>query len=338
LSSLAKITAPRLRAIHANERLFGVLDRACVRPVVWIHGPPGAGKTTLAASYLKARRLRALWYRLDEGDADLATYFHYLALATDHAATRDEPALPRLTSEYSRGLPAFTRRYFQGLYERLPRRSAVVFDDYHEIALDSPLHELIVQGVAETPQSGHVLIVSRAEPPPQWARLRANDLMEVVTPEVLRLGVEEVRGVVTSRGRFDLSDRDVATLADATQGWVAGVILMLESGQALQPSGTRGPDSGSPQVMFDYFAEEVFRQLDAASREVLLATAMPAAITAEMAGQLTGNPEAGDILEALVQKNYFTVRDTQSQPVYRYHPLFREFLLARAKKVFAKDE
>ncbi len=337
MSSLAKITAPRLRAIHRNERLFGVVDRACAHPVVWIHGPPGVGKTTLVASYLKARRLRPLWYRLDDGDADPATYFYYLSLAAKHAATRDKPPLPLLTPEYSRGLPAFTRRFFQNLYERLPPRSVLVFDDYHEVALDSPLHDLIAHGLAEIPDAGHVFMVSRGEPPPQLARLRANDLMEIITPDALRLGVEEVMGVVASRGRGDISDLDLAALAEATQGWVAGVILMLESGMAPPPCGTKAPECGSPQVVFDYFAEEVFRRLDGASREVLLATAVPPAISAEMAGRLTGNSEAGDILEALVHKNYFTVRDTQTQPVYRYHPLFREFLLARAKKAFATD-
>jgi DNA-binding SARP family transcriptional activator len=335
LESLAKITAPRLREVHRNERLFRVLDRACAHPVVWIHGPPGAGKTTLAASYISARRLRPLWYRLDEGDADPATFFHYLALAAEHTATRDKPPLPRLTPEYSRGLPAFTRRYFQGLYERLPRRSVVVFDDYQEVALDSPLHDLIAHGLAETPAAMRVIIVSRGEPPPQLARLRANDLLQVVTPDALRLEREEVRGVVASRGRNDLSDQDVDALADATQGWVAGVVLVLESGMAPP---TKAAESGAHQVVFDYFAEEVFRRLDAASREVLLATALPPAVSADMAMRLTGNTEAGDILEGLCHKNYFTVRDTQARPAYRYHPLFREFLLARAKKTFVRDE
>ncbi|HQR53900.1 MAG TPA: BTAD domain-containing putative transcriptional regulator [Burkholderiales bacterium] len=338
MSSLAKTTVPRLRAIHPNERLFRLLDHASAHRVVWIHGPPGAGKTTLVASYLKARRLNPVWHRLDEGDADPATFFYFLGRAAEHAATRDVPLLPMLTAIYSRGLPAFTRQYFQNLHERLPRRSLLVFDDYHEVALDSPLHELIVHGLAETPESRRVVVVSRAEPPPQLARLRANDLMEVVSPEALRLDVDEVRGVVASRGRIDRGDADLAALTAATQGWVAGVILMLESGKAPPPGETTGLDPRSPQLVFDYFAEEVFRRLDPAAQDVLLATAVPPAISADMAERLTANSRAGDILEALVHKNYFIARDAQTEPVYKYHPLFREFLLTRAKKLFKQEQ
>ena len=77
--ALAKTTRPTLAATVARPRLFHLLDRARRRPVTWVGGPPGAGKTTLVASYLRARKVRTLWYQLDEGDADVATFFYYLA-------------------------------------------------------------------------------------------------------------------------------------------------------------------------------------------------------------------------------------------------------------------
>lgn len=71
---LAKLTPPILPAVLTRARLFRVLDRARTRPLTWITAPAGFGKTTLVASYLKARRRPVCWYRLDEGAADPATY------------------------------------------------------------------------------------------------------------------------------------------------------------------------------------------------------------------------------------------------------------------------
>ena len=97
-SSIAKINRPASSGAFARTRLLAMLDDCRERPVVWISGPAGSGKTTLVASYLDERKLPCLWYQADESDGDIASFFYYLGMAAQRAAPRNRKPLPFLTS------------------------------------------------------------------------------------------------------------------------------------------------------------------------------------------------------------------------------------------------
>src|SRR5438552_17055824 len=186
---LAKITRPGFTQVLRRERLFRRLD-ASREPLTWIAAPPGAGKTTLAASYLVERDLRHLWYQLDARDADPATFFHYLGLAVRAAAPRLQLALPHLTAEYALGLRAFARRYFEAFAAQLAARFALVFDNYHELPVDAPLHALLRDGIAALPAGFRTLVLSRVAPPALPAAP-----VERLGREELRLTLDGVEGI-----------------------------------------------------------------------------------------------------------------------------------------------
>ncbi|MFZ3089257.1 MAG: BTAD domain-containing putative transcriptional regulator [Nitrospirota bacterium] len=347
-ASLAKLTRPKSANVLIRKRLFKLLDEARSYPVIWITAPPGAGKTTLISSYIETRKINNLWYQIDEGDGDIASFFHYMGIAAKQAAPRYRKSLPNLTPEYLQGLPTFTRNYFRELYSRVnPSVSpltkggikrgvsksgfAIVFDNYQDVPADSQLHEIIQTGLSEIPDGINVIIISRTDPPSAFAGLRANNRMNILSWNELKLSSEETSGIVQLKVLKKLSKEVIQELHAKTNGWAAGLVLMLEhqgSADLMQRHG----DGFTTQAMFDYFAGEIFQKLDAASHEILLQTAFLPIMTGRFAQQLTGSHQAGEILAELSRRNYFTVKRPLPEPVYQYHPLFREFLLTQAKQ------
>ncbi len=325
--SPSKITRPTLGLTAANERLFARLDDAATRPVIWLYGPPGAGKTTLVASWLAARRRALLWYRIDKDDREPSTLFFFLAMANARARKKKSARLPLLTPEFRNGVGAFSQLFFQRLFDR-SAPPVLVFDDCHEIDLGSSIHECLAEGMLQVPKGALIVVISRAAPPGPYARLRVNGIVEVIQPELLQLNATEASAIAAVRGA---PSGLVEAVLSRSEGWTAGFVLMLEAlrtGTALA-SGDRGI---VPELLFDYFASEVLRAMEPREQRLLMTLAVMPNMTAASALSLTGDASAGALLESLARSGYFTLRDDGSEPNYRFHPLFRDFLAASARR------
>ncbi len=86
---------------------------------------------------------------------------------------------------------------------------------------------------------------------------------------------------------------------------MAGLVLLMEhpGADGQHARWTRGQ---SPEILFDYFAGEVFDKTDQATQDVLLQAASLPSVTALLAQALTGAVNAGEVLADLHRQNYFT--------------------------------
>jgi two-component SAPR family response regulator len=332
---IAKITRPRLSDVLQRPRMFRLLDRCRKAPVTWVSGPAGSGKTTLIANYLDVRKTPCLWYHLDEGDTDIASFFYYLGLAAKKAAPRNKRPLPLLTPEYLMGVPVFTRKFFENLFARLKTPSIVVLDNYHDVPGVSPFHDMIRHGFTAVPQGIRIIVISRSAPPASLADMRIKNNIEIVGWEELRFTVAESSQLLHKSDK-NLSRKEARALHEKTQGWAVGLVLMSE--RTKLASEVQLHDETSKEKLFEYFAGVILAGLDSETREFLLTSSFLPMITVEGAAKLTGNGRAGRILSWLSRNNFFTEKLASAEPHYIYHPLFREFLQSRIKDADGKTD
>jgi DNA-binding SARP family transcriptional activator len=296
---LAKITRPVPSCVIQRERLFRRLDQGRHHPVIWISGPAGSGKTTLASSYVESRALPCLWYQVDAGDADLATFFYYLGLAGKRASPRSRRPLPALTPEYLLGVPEFSRNFFESLCRRVGAPATLVFDNCQLVGEDASLYVALLAALNRLPEDTTLVLLSRADPPASFARLRANRELTLIGWENLRLTLGEFEEFAQQQGIEDPEAAELRALHRRADGWVAGLQLLLESTRT-QRASPRELAKDAPQLLFDYFANETFDGLEEETREFLLQTSVLPNMTPRLANELTGGTQSARILAARV--------------------------------------
>jgi ATP/maltotriose-dependent transcriptional regulator MalT len=322
---LAKIARPAGSNLLRRDRLFDLMDLARGGQLLWVSAPGGAGKTSLVASWIEARGLRALWLSIDPGDADPAFLFYYLAAGARDLGVAD---LPAYRPSRPTALAVFARRFGERLFAAGPEGLVLVLDEYHALPPDAPVHAAIDALFDAVPPGSLAVVASRSGPPARLGRRVASAGFRGIDWPALRLTPEESLALARRHG---VAAAPAAAIGELARGWAAGVVLLARA-----PAGGTAaksvPREVPPTAVFDYFATEVFAGAPAPTRDFLLRSAYLPRVTPELARAVSGEPNAADLLEMLHRNHLFTERRDDPTPVYEYHPLFREFLQREAER------
>jgi LuxR family maltose regulon positive regulatory protein len=326
---LSKIRGPSAAGLLPRARVLARLEqlRRSAR-CVWVGAPAGSGKTALLASYLERHPAPVVWCQLDQDDGEPARLFHYLGLAG--------LLLPEVQPSHLDDFPVYAQHLFARMFGPGTERGVLVLDSYQAVGDDRAFHLLIRMLLAALPGHVDAFILSRFGPPPEFARLLSAGQLAELDWEQLRLAADETCAIVAQRCRqlaLPPSRAHAAfaqRLHERTGGWVAGLVMILA-----QPGAVSGLDlfADAQETLFAYFAEEIFAPCSPELRTFLLHTAVLPSFTLEMAQAMSGNPfAAGFLNRSLRQFCFIERRESQgARTVYRYHLLFREFLLARLR-------
>src|SRR6266511_550606 len=209
-----KLYFPVLRSNFVNRpRLIRELDSGLRGPLTLVSAPAGSGKTSLMAEWREGpgNHRRVAWLALDAADNDLLRFLIYLTAALESAS----PDLTRSTTSLLQSpQPPPLEVISESLYEALSALSAdliLVLDDYH-LLTNLQIHDLIERLLSHQPDTFHLAILTRADPPLPLGRLRVRNELTEIRANDLRFSREEVTAFLSQTMGLSLSQEQIAGL------------------------------------------------------------------------------------------------------------------------------
>jgi LuxR family transcriptional regulator, maltose regulon positive regulatory protein len=306
------------------ERLDDGLRLA--RKLTLISAPAGFGKTTLLSAWVTGSDRPVAWLALDEGDNDPARFLAYLTVALQTVGVQVE------------GEAAVTEAYLTALVNQANGVAPfiLVLDDYHFITAH-PVHDALTFLLDHLPETMHLVIATRADPPLPVARLRARGQLTELRLVDLRFTADAVSEFLSRVMELKLSSDDVAALATHTEGWVAGLQMAALSLQGKgDVSRFVAAFTGSNRYILDYLLEEVLRREPERVQAFLLQTSILDRLCAPLCDAIleSGEADSQSTLEYLEHANLFIVPLDDRREWYRYHRLFADLLRQRLHQVY----
>lgn len=310
----AKVVAPQVQCEPRRKRLEPPSSAAAC----WIDGPPGAGKSMLAAAMLAGHAGYRMWLRIDAADAAPANFFHFLRCAAAAAGIAAE-RLPRFSAEYAGDPTLFAQRFLHACSQS--GDWCLVLDQV-EAAAPAAAPLAVVTAAETAPTAGsRVIVTSRLEPPPELARLRINGQLACVDGHALRLNAREAKLLAHRLGAAH-SPAAIERWRALSRGWVAGFRVLLEvCGPDAGPEAGAATPATVPRVLVDYLDAEFLECLPEETRALLGRLAPLGSVSQSAVMALAGRPGI-DRLEGLVARHGFVTRETAGDTVrYRIDPL-----------------
>ncbi|HSU34282.1 MAG TPA: LuxR C-terminal-related transcriptional regulator [Propionibacteriaceae bacterium] len=294
--------------------------------MVGITAPAGYGKSTLLAEWAEREDRRVAWLSLDRLDDDPSALLSLLASAYAGISGHTELVADMRglgVSALGRAAPRLA-----SAFRTSPVPFVLILDDLQE--LRSPAcHDVLSVVISGIPRGSQLVAASRSEQP-HLPRLRASgDAAEIAAGDLAldAAGAEQI----FAEAHVDITHDLAVAVTARTEGWPVGLYLAAVIAGASK--GAVLTISGDDRYVADYLYRELLVGLPDDVQRFLRRTAVLDQLCGPLCDAILDESGAHRQLRDLEASSLFLVPLDRRRGWYRYHALFREFLLAELRRV-----
>ena len=301
--------------------------------VVLVSAPPGFGKSTLVAEWLASQNRPFAWYSLDRYDGDVGIFGEYLGAAISRLIGRDS-GLISMPGEQTHNPRSLIATLIDDL-DQAPPGAVLVIDDYHEI--DSrEVHEAVTYLVDNMPDGVLLVIITRADPPLSFSRLRGRGRLREIRSAALRFSATEIGEYFRIAAGIEFDADQLRLVTERSEGWILALHLVGLGIDQEDPEAVARSLSGGHRHIADYLVDEVLDRLDPRVARFLLETSPFDRFDERLCREAAGLANAAGLIREVERENAFLIPLGEDRQWYRYHHLFAELLRSRYRQADPK--
>jgi LuxR family transcriptional regulator, maltose regulon positive regulatory protein len=322
----AKFAVPQPRAGSVAREGLVEAARSTKCIFVAVTAPAGYGKSTFLAEWARAEDRRMAWVSLDRFDDDPAMLLVSLASACCRAGLSGADLVADMRGLGVSVLGRAAPRLASAL-RASPHPFVLMLDDLHE--LQSPACDDVLSVVIAAIPPGSTLVTASRSEQPHLPRLRASDEALEFGAGDLALDAAGARQIFAN-AEVSITREQAAAVTEQTEGWPAG--LQLAALIAKKSGGQAQTVSGDDRYVADYLYRETLIRQPEDTQRFLRCTAILDQLCVPLCDAVLGSCGAARQLRHLEAASLFVIPLDRRREWYRYHPLFRAFLLGELRR------
>lgn len=337
----SKVQIPDVQKnFQTRETLLWELCQEKARILVF-HATIGYGKTVLMSQYGRLEGHVCAWYHLDPLDNETDTFLGYFTLALERAlegfsfdASQELPqeAAPE---QYMRELLVEAAEYMKSCPDQ---KLIMVLDDF-QVLVNPAIFRLLEEFLDHMPEQFHFLAATKSMVPELFTKYLVRGDARILNYEKLRFSEEETDAVLRKMLSEEESRQYAERIWQNMEGWPAGimfaVLYLRQSGGKASPADWTSVRE-DPMVQ-NYIAYELFKRLPFDLQNFLLKTSFAEELQPELCNVICGITNSSAILKYLLQEDMFIIHVGGKKGSYRYHSVFRGFLMEKAGEETGKE-